>query len=117
MASHRRDVHYRLESLKAYLGAVGLVVLTMLAFYRTVDWVVNRYAENVIAGRAAEFPMTLLPKGDSLGGTVLVYQQFSLLCAVLGGAGVVFALGYHYGTRRSDGIDTAWAPIHRCPWM
>jgi hypothetical protein len=107
MARDGCDVHYRPESLKAHLGAVGLVVLTMLAFYGTVDWVVTGYAENVIAGRAAEFPMTLLPKGDSLGGTVLVYQQFSLLCAVLGGAGVVFALGYHYGTRRSDSVDTA----------
>ena len=100
-------MHYRLESLKAHLGAVGLVVLTTLAFYGTVDRVVTRYADNVVAGRAAEFPMTWLPKGNSLGGTVLVYQQFGLLCAVLGGAGLVFALGYHYGTRRSDGVDTA----------
>ena len=99
-------MHYRPESLKGHLGVVGLVVLTMMLFYGAVKWVVTRYADNIIAGRPAEFPMTWLPKGHSLGETVLVYHQLSLLCAVVGGAGLIFALGYHYGTRRSGAINS-----------
>jgi hypothetical protein len=99
-------MHDRPESLTGHLEAVGLVVITTLAFYGTVDWVVTGYADNVVAGSPPAFPMTWLPKGNSLGETVLVYRQLGLLCAVLGGAGLVFALGYRYGTRGSDDSDT-----------
>lgn len=92
----------RSSLLWKHVGAALLVGAVVLLLNIVGSEILRVYVDGVVAGRE---PVVWLPRGRTVGGTVVAYQLVLSAITYLVAPAVIFGLGYRLGTRQDSSVS------------